>query len=156
MSDGSEPLGKANTTGWSNVGGRTLCGPVWLRGSHLLISLSNRFFNTPIMVNLSADHDKQPARPYKCPYPLCGRAFSRLEHQVPLSSFSLFHLPYHHPLDQAHKNSYRWKTLHLHLSFLREALFPLRRTHSSLSNTQQWSPSESPTSNFIFQKTCKN
>lgn len=37
------------------------------------------------MVNLSADHDKQPARPYKCPYPLCGRAFSRLEHQVPFS-----------------------------------------------------------------------
>lgn len=26
--------------------------------------------------------DKQVARPYKCPYVLCGRAFSRLEHQV--------------------------------------------------------------------------
>ncbi|KAF8798921.1 hypothetical protein BYT27DRAFT_7228186 [Phlegmacium glaucopus] len=34
------------------------------------------------MVNPSADHDKQPARPYKCPYALCGRAFSRLEHQT--------------------------------------------------------------------------
>lgn len=26
--------------------------------------------------------DKALARPYKCPYALCGRAFSRLEHQV--------------------------------------------------------------------------
>ena len=30
-------------------------------------------------------HDKSATRPYKCPYPPCGRAFSRLEHQVCLS-----------------------------------------------------------------------
>lgn len=26
--------------------------------------------------------DKSASRPYKCPFPACGRAFSRLEHQV--------------------------------------------------------------------------
>ena len=110
---------------------------------------SNRLFNTPIMVNPSADHEKQPARPYKCPYPLCGRAFSRLEHQVPLLSLWPIQLAYH-PLDKTHSNSHRRKTLHLYLSLLRETLFPLGRTHSSLSYTQQWSSSESPSTSNIF------
>lgn len=38
-----------------------------------------------------SNSEKTVARPYKCPYPLCGRAFSRLEHQVGLAwQLSLF------------------------------------------------------------------
>jgi hypothetical protein len=43
---------------------------------------------------MEQDHpttEKTVSRPYKCPYPSCGRAFSRLEHQV--SSLPPFALP---------------------------------------------------------------
>ena len=129
MSD--ESIGEGNTTGCAILGESHLR-PGVIAGKSPPF---NAFFNSPIMVNPSADHDKQPARPYKCPYPLCGRAFSRLEHQVPIF-LSPLHFTYH-LLDKTHTNSYRRKTLRLYLSILRETLFPLGRTHPSLSHTQQ-------------------
>ncbi|KAG6824936.1 hypothetical protein H0H92_005347, partial [Tricholoma furcatifolium] len=55
-----------------------------------------------VMLDDSQPRDKVIARPYKCPYALCGRAFSRLEHQA----------------NSSHTHSHWRKTFRLHFSLL--------------------------------------
>ena len=96
-------------------------------------------FIPPTMVNAATDSDKHVARPYKCPYLLCGRAFSRLEHQVRPTFDRAFHISSASP-DETHPHSHRGEALCLHLSFLRKALLQIRRIDTPLTHTQQRPP----------------
>jgi hypothetical protein len=94
--------------------------------------------------------EKVIPRPYKCPYAHCGRAFSRLEHQVSLSLWRSYpHSPFPTPvprnaqtwaeepsstdvlrpptqfLDSTYPHTHRREAIHVYFPRLREAFLPL-------------------------------
>lgn len=50
--------------------------------SYLPLVLTQLHMDTTELSLTVPPPDKSSLRPYKCPFPLCGRSFARLEHQV--------------------------------------------------------------------------
>jgi hypothetical protein len=80
--------------------------------------------------------DKSLQRPYKCPYPQCGRSFSRLEHQVSqrpsISSSPLIIHP-----DSSYSHPHWRETLPLYFPRLRKAIFSQRRANAPHADPYQ-------------------